>query len=683
MELYINLSRFHPLLVHLPIGILLFVFFMEGYQRWKKTAELEAAIRLGLLIGMLSAVGAMATGLSLANEGGYDVSLLNWHKWMGIGLGVLSGLLYWTKMTHKSWLSKLYPSIFIAVIALLFGTGHYGGNLTHGVDYLFTNGQSEAITVTDIQTANVYQTIIQPILKNKCNGCHNPSKAKGQLIMTTEEGILKGGENGSLFNFEQPEKSEFLVRVHLPMTEKKHMPPKGKKQLEEDEINLLTWWIQNKACFDCLVKDMEATKAVEPLLQRYKSAESNLEAIKVEPLKAETIDELNKAGIRVSPISETSPLVFVDLSNHQNLDNTLLKKVKNIGQNVIELNLANSNFSDIHASIFSSLPHLQKLQLQHTDITDRTVAKLSQLEYLASLNLYKTAITDAALSPIANLKALKKLYTWQTNISNAAMADFQQSKPLVQVQYQFDEDIFGKSELLAPTFMADSQLFNDSVTISFEINFRNTTIYYTLDGSEPDSTSTIFKDSIVLKSSARVKAFVAKTGWDNSEITTQQFIKTGYKLVNAKLNSPPNEKYRANGAATLIDLKKGTTSFSEGTWLGYEGQHFTATLEMKKAAPIQSIFVSALSAPGSWIFYPQGFTVSVSENGKSYKTIYDKMLPPLKEDMEGGMEYFDIHFTETNTRFIKVKVHSLLKNPKWHPAPGQPCWLFVDEIMVN
>ena len=43
------LGRFHPLVVHLPIGFLFFAFVLELYGRWNKNPQLYMAIDLALL----------------------------------------------------------------------------------------------------------------------------------------------------------------------------------------------------------------------------------------------------------------------------------------------------------------------------------------------------------------------------------------------------------------------------------------------------------------------------------------------------------------------------------------------------------------------------------------------------------------------------------------------------------
>ena len=47
------------------------------------------------------------------------------------------------------------------------------------------------------------------------------------------------------------------------------------------------------------------------------------------------------------------------------------------------------------------------------------------------------------------------------------------------------------------------------------------------------------------------------------------------------------------------------------------------------------------------------------------------------------IKLFSIDFPKTQARFVKVEVQSVMKNPAWHPNKGEPCWVFVDEILVE
>lgn len=681
--LYININRFHPLFVHLPIGILLFAFLLELLKRWKKRTDLDTSIQLALLIGSGAAIASVFTGLLLANEGGYEEEMLVKHKWLGIVMTVFSVLLYLSKSSQKPILSKLYFPLFILVISLLTTTGHYGGNITHGSDYLFSKPVDNSIVIADIDQANVYEAIIVPILKNKCNSCHNPSKTKGDLIMTTKEGLITGGKTGEIFDFKAPAKSAFLTRIHLPESEKKHMPPKGKKQLNEDEIKLLEWWIENKACFDCMVKNTTNRETVQPILAKYATTQVNSQAIKIDPVKPKTLEQLKVAGISVYPVAADNPFLIVNLANRKDLDKKLVNQLKKIEENILELNLMNSNFSDTIAPILSRFENLQKLQLQKTRITSETIVQLKELKYLQSLNIYKTAVSDDALENIQKIKALKYLYTWKSTISDEGILALQKAKPLLKIQHKVNEDIFGEIKLNPPVIAAEKEVFMDSVIVELKSNFRNTQIFYTTNGEDPDTLSNVYQKPLVLKETARIKTYSYKAGWEKSPIEEKLFVKVSKKVKRVALNQPPHGKYKANGALSLIDLEKGSKRFTDGNWLGYEGVHMTAILEMENREKVSRVYISALSSPGSWIHFPKGFRIWLSNDGENFRMAKRMDLPETEPKIDAELKYFDLTFAPTEAKYVKVQIISPLKNPDWHAAPGGKCWIFIDEIMLN
>jgi len=250
MNLMININRLHPLLVHLPIGMMFFAAFLFILKKWKQTTQYDSSIFLALICSLGTAIFSAITGWLLSNEGGYDVDFLFWHKWLGISTTLAIFLLliiYKNKSISKNW-SSIF---FLLTLVLLSVTGHFGGSLTHGSDYLFEKGNNDnALIINDLDESLVYQNIVQPILQKKCITCHKPTKKKGELDMTQIATLMKGGKSGAIFNHEQTQESEFLKRILLPLDEEKHMPPKSKKQLTDDETALLDNKYSQHRCTD-------------------------------------------------------------------------------------------------------------------------------------------------------------------------------------------------------------------------------------------------------------------------------------------------------------------------------------------------------------------------------------------------------------------------------------------------
>lgn len=77
------IGRLHPLIVHVPIGILLFAFVMMLWQQFRRV-DMANAIDFVLLLGSISAVVACVSGWILAQSGEYDADLVFKHQWTGI-----------------------------------------------------------------------------------------------------------------------------------------------------------------------------------------------------------------------------------------------------------------------------------------------------------------------------------------------------------------------------------------------------------------------------------------------------------------------------------------------------------------------------------------------------------------------------------------------------------------------
>jgi mono/diheme cytochrome c family protein len=83
------------------------------------------------------------------------------------------------------------------------------------------------------------------VMESRCLECHTEEKAKGELILTTRERMMKGGEGGISVNIESPADSELLKRVHLAADDEDRMPPrKSGEPLSPGEIDALTQWIR-------------------------------------------------------------------------------------------------------------------------------------------------------------------------------------------------------------------------------------------------------------------------------------------------------------------------------------------------------------------------------------------------------------------------------------------------------
>ena len=128
------LGRFHVLLVHLPIGFLLIGLLLQFLASKEEHHISKHVIIIIYLCGMIAAIVSCITGYLLSFNGDYDESLVGWHMWMGISVAFISALLYIRLRFGKT--DLLYKILSIVLLIVIFITGHLGGSLTHGADYL-------------------------------------------------------------------------------------------------------------------------------------------------------------------------------------------------------------------------------------------------------------------------------------------------------------------------------------------------------------------------------------------------------------------------------------------------------------------------------------------------------------------------------------------------------------------
>lgn len=442
------LGHFHPLLVHLPIGILLFAILLQWLSRKERNIALQPAIGPALLCGTLSAMASAITGLLLSQNGEYATGTLNTHKWLGIAVAIISSIFYFWK--RKTPTNKNQNGLAIVLLILIIAAGHFGGTLTHGEGYLtqhlpppFRNwlGVHDVTTqtISNIDEAQVYQDIITPILQNKCYACHGPQKQKGGLRMDVATEFQKGGKSGAVFIAGKPDESELLRRVSLKLSDEDHMPPEGKPQLTEKEITLLDWWIATGASFDKKVKDLQKTEKIKFALAALQKQNSSAQPIpefpteKVEPADVLALQKLKDAGVLVLPLAKDSHYLEANFINADSVNDRIIKLLEPLSKQLVWLNLSGTAITDSACVTLAKLMQLRKLHLQSTGITDAGLGQLQTLVRLQYLNLVGTKISVQSLAALKGLKNLRQLYLYQTPIDSTELAQLGKIFPNTQV----------------------------------------------------------------------------------------------------------------------------------------------------------------------------------------------------------------------------------------------------------
>ena len=416
------IGRFHPLWVHLPIGFLVLAVLLKIYGDWRKSDSFREAVSFSLLLGTGSAAIAATLGYLLSQSGGYEGNLLDIHQIGGWVTVLLAGLAWRISRANRAFSTAVQYPFYGLLLVVLSVTGHYGGSLTHGEDYLTAYApfgekqESETRILNSLEEAILYTDVVQPILKNKCSSCHRPGKAKGELLLDSYESLTKGGENGPVILAGDAAKSDLIRRVTLLESHKEFMPAEGKEPLSPEEVEWISWWIEQGNADPNLLLTQSAPELIawaEPRLSIRQASTSTTTSI-----DTAQIGNLRRMGFRVRVLSQETGALDVVLPEEvaQGKASEFLKALAPIKEQIHWLSLAQTGLQDSDLNRVAEFTNLRRLRIENNPLTNQGLTSLSKLSKLEVLNLNGTQITAQGLSQLIPLKNLQSLYLWNTGI---------------------------------------------------------------------------------------------------------------------------------------------------------------------------------------------------------------------------------------------------------------------------
>ena len=691
------LGRMHPLLLHFPIVLLLLAMVMEAFRFRSSNASngsdttefYQTFLTNLLLIGTLFAGVTVILGLFLSKEDGYSGQVLQWHKWSGVGIFFTSSLVYWVR--NKTWYNaRIARSGAVITVVFLIAAGHYGATLTHGNNFLFEpiSNQFKPAPVS-LNQAVVFTDVIQPIFEQKCVSCHNPNKLKGELNLTNAESIRIGGKTGKLFVAGQPDSSLLLKRIHLPVDEKKHMPPSGKSQLSPQEITLLSLWVKSRVGFDKKVVDLPVNDSLRFIASSLFKPVEQVGEFEFDAADEETIKKLNNDYRTIAALSKGSPALAVNLYNKITYSPEKLIELSSIKQQIVYLNLNKMPVKDVDLKRISEFENLQKLDLNFTDITGRGLAELISLKQLRTLSLSGTKVSYNELQrQTGNFKKLTTISVWNTQLTAREVQQLQKANKTVQFIAGYDGAVSNPIKLNPPQLKNSSAIFSQPLTLQLKHPIKGVQIRFTTDGTEPDSlNSPVFTDQTVISRSTLVKAKAYKTGWFSSSVAAFDLYKNTYTPDSASLLLPLNPVHQADGAHTFFDGKLGMLSPNSpawaNNWAGFKKNDMVLVSEFKKPIRITSVALRIMVEEETGIFPPG--TVEVW-GGDSRDRM--KLMATLRPDLPVQkstpiLKAVACTFRPQTVSCLKIIAKPLSQLPDWHANKGKPALLLVDEVFIN
>lgn len=458
------LGHFHPVLLHLPIGVFMLILFQEiGAIFGRRSASATTGTSLfPMFFGAASAILAVIAGFLLFHGHGADYAgnaTAERHLWGGLVFAIAAVLTF----IFKAWTVALgcnpawYRLLLFSSVGIMSFASHDGASLTHGSDYLTKYAPAPLRRVLGLESEKpasksagdqfVYADIVAPILERRCVACHKEGKAKGKLRMDTIEMLVKGGSEGPALVAGKSAESLIIQRIQLPEDDDEHMPPEGKPDIEEHELAVLKWWIDNGADSNKKLSELTVPGEITAAIGKLGSAagptaKSEAAPHPVKPTAAgpdpalkSAVDGLAKEfpGAVTFESQESANVTFTAVSMRGKLDDAMFGKLGPVIPHLATIDLSATKITDKSVAALEPAKNLRMVRLSETGITDSAIDSLLKLPELESVNFFGTKVTDAGVRKLAALPKLKHLYLWQTSVTPEAVKAIKEKLPECEI----------------------------------------------------------------------------------------------------------------------------------------------------------------------------------------------------------------------------------------------------------
>ena len=455
------LGRFHPLLVHLPIGGLLVAALLAAVSRTGRFVRVRGAVSPVLVVSAGGAVVAAGAGQLLAAGGGYGGDTFFWHRALGYLVALVAILAaassHFDRPDDDVGWSRRSTGLIGACVLMLLVTGPLGGTMAHGPGYL-TEHLPQSVRAwmpgggaatrpegpVDPKQVVVYTALVAPIFADRCVSCHGPDQTGGGLRLDTPDQIRSGGSSGSVVTGGQAGASELIRRLWLPVSHPDVMPPKGRQPITVSEAGVLRWWVDSGASFDQTLADLNVDDEVRPAIEAsvgsVLTGGATILALDVPPVDPVVLADLVQRGFPVSRLAGESSLLQVQARGMgRAFGDADVQALVSLAQQVTWLDLGGTAVTDEALAVVAQMPHLSRLHLDRTDVTDEGLGALAGLEHLEYLNLYGTSITDAGAGALGALPQLRAVYLWQSAVTDDGIATLRAARPTLRVDTGLSE----------------------------------------------------------------------------------------------------------------------------------------------------------------------------------------------------------------------------------------------------
>ncbi len=201
-------------------------------------------------------------------------------------------------------------------------------------------------------------------------------------------------------------------------------------------------------------------------------------------------------------------------------------------------------------------------------------------------------------------------------------------------------------------------------------------IRYTLDGSEPLSSSMLYQDSLLISESVTVKAATFVNGTRKGQVL---ILPVHWNKATAKkiLENKNPEVYM------LVNGLKGSDKHTDMEWCGWYDEDVSFVLDLGEDTFVNKVILGHVVNYGMGVHYPALVELLVSSDGKQFESLRSMSFSE-EEIFQDGIFTDEFVFDDlpAEGRYLKFVIKSPGETPQFHHRAGQGVWLRFDEIEV-
>ena len=242
--------------------------------------------------------------------------------------------------------------------------------------------------------------------------------------------------------------------------------------------------------------------------------------------------------------------------------------------------------------------------------------------------------------------------------------------------YKYATHVYDVQAILEPNFQTNA------LDVEFS-TLGESPIYYTLDGSEPTTSSSKYLGKFTIKEDAEIKAAAFSNGKKSSKVFSEKIkiSKSSYKPITF-LTEAYND-YAYNGAPLLVDGLFGDNNYKTGRWIGFQNNDMVAVIDMLQPTEISKVDINTNVVTGDWIFDAEEIIIESSNDNENYVVVASEKDNNTKTGDWSQIVNHQLSFETVTARYFKVIIKTLDAMPEWHTGKGKKAFLFVDEIALN